>query len=191
MDTLYFNLDDLGFSHRASPVSSWFSMLLLHQFLARRSPTRPVYGQLDCRHFHGRRPNYHHEFQWDYRNGVKPWQLDPSKWFIWTLYKLGLASDLKRVPKEKILLAETRETKRQVTDRITSIQESQNSNEALWTQVLENLEVLSERLTEISNELQTAAHDKINLSKTKLREIRNEVRAMLEEINSSPDLKAA
>ena len=135
--------------------------------------------------------NYHHEFQWDYRNGVKPWQLDPSKWFVWTLYKLGLASDLKRVPKERILLAETRETKRQVTDRITSIQESQNSNEDLWSQVLENLEDLSERLTEISNELQKAAHDKINLSKTKLREMRSEVRAMLEEINSSPDLKAA
>ena len=33
--------------------------------------------------------NYHHEFAWDYRNGVKPWQLDPSKWIIWTLSKLG------------------------------------------------------------------------------------------------------
>ena len=132
-------------------------------------PTRPVIrvGTAGLPPFSpwAKATTYHHEFQWDYRNGVKPWQLDPSKWFIWTLYKLGLASDLKRVPKEKILLAETRETKRQVTDRITSIQESQNSNEALWTQVLENLEVLSERLTEISNELQTAAHDKINLSR--------------------------
>jgi stearoyl-CoA desaturase (delta-9 desaturase) len=23
--------------------------------------------------------NYHHEFQHDYRNGVKPWQWDPTK----------------------------------------------------------------------------------------------------------------
>ena len=22
--------------------------------------------------------NYHHEFQYDYRNGVKPWQIDPQ-----------------------------------------------------------------------------------------------------------------
>jgi stearoyl-CoA desaturase (delta-9 desaturase) len=22
--------------------------------------------------------NYHHEFQHDYRNGVKPWQFDPT-----------------------------------------------------------------------------------------------------------------
>ena len=26
--------------------------------------------------------NYHHEFQHDYRNGVKPWQFDPTKWAL-------------------------------------------------------------------------------------------------------------
>ena len=36
--------------------------------------------------------NYHHEFQHDYRNGVKPWQWDPTKWLIWTLSKLGLTA---------------------------------------------------------------------------------------------------
>jgi stearoyl-CoA desaturase (delta-9 desaturase) len=46
--------------------------------------------------------NYHHEFQHDYRNGVKPWQWDPTKWLIWTLSKLGLASGLRRVPQEAI-----------------------------------------------------------------------------------------
>lgn len=50
--------------------------------------------------------NYHHEFQYDYRNGVKPWQFDPTKWIIWTLSKLGLARSLRRVPAEKIQLAE-------------------------------------------------------------------------------------
>jgi stearoyl-CoA desaturase (delta-9 desaturase) len=50
--------------------------------------------------------NYHHEFQHDYRNGVKPWQFDPTKWVIWTLSKLGLARDLRRVSADKILTAE-------------------------------------------------------------------------------------
>ncbi len=50
--------------------------------------------------------NYHHEFPYDYRNGVKPWQFDPSKWIIWTLSKAGLAGTLKRVPDEKILSAQ-------------------------------------------------------------------------------------
>jgi stearoyl-CoA desaturase (delta-9 desaturase) len=46
--------------------------------------------------------NFHHEFQHDYRNGVKPWQWDPTKWMIWTLSKLGLVGGLRRVPAKTI-----------------------------------------------------------------------------------------
>jgi stearoyl-CoA desaturase (Delta-9 desaturase) len=53
--------------------------------------------------------NYHHEFQHDYHNGVKPWQFDPTKWLIWTLSKLGLVRNLRRVPADEIRLAQ-RET---------------------------------------------------------------------------------
>jgi stearoyl-CoA desaturase (delta-9 desaturase) len=52
--------------------------------------------------------NYHHEFQHDYRNGVKPWQWDPTKWLIWILSKLGLTRDLRRVPSETILATQAR-----------------------------------------------------------------------------------
>ena len=51
--------------------------------------------------------NYHHYFQYDYRNGVKWWQYDPSKWLIYGLSKLGLTSDLKRVPDVTIQHAQT------------------------------------------------------------------------------------
>jgi len=40
--------------------------------------------------------NYHHTFAADYRNGVRWYHFDPTKWMIWTLSKFGLASDLKR-----------------------------------------------------------------------------------------------
>jgi len=49
--------------------------------------------------------NFHHKFPGDYRNAILPWQYDPSKWFIWTLSKLGFAWDLHRTPEEKILQA--------------------------------------------------------------------------------------
>jgi stearoyl-CoA desaturase (Delta-9 desaturase) len=52
--------------------------------------------------------NYHHEFQHDYRNGVKPWHWDPTKWTIWTLSKLKLAGSLRRVPSETIAAARER-----------------------------------------------------------------------------------
>ncbi len=46
--------------------------------------------------------NYHHLFQWDYRNGVRWWQFDPTKWMILSLSWLGLTRRLKRVPEFRI-----------------------------------------------------------------------------------------
>ena len=42
--------------------------------------------------------NFHHIFQNDYRNGVRWWQWDPTKWLINTLSAMGLADNLKTVP---------------------------------------------------------------------------------------------
>jgi stearoyl-CoA desaturase (delta-9 desaturase) len=42
--------------------------------------------------------NFHHIFANDYRNGVKWWHWDPTKWIIATLSGLGLVTNLKRVP---------------------------------------------------------------------------------------------
>lgn len=47
--------------------------------------------------------NFHHAFQYDYRNAIKWWQFDPTKWFIKTLNILGLAHSLKKIPEDKII----------------------------------------------------------------------------------------
>ncbi|KAK9471053.1 uncharacterized protein V1510DRAFT_421135 [Dipodascopsis tothii] len=39
--------------------------------------------------------NFHHEFPSDYRNAIRWYQYDPTKWIIWTMKQLGLAWDLK------------------------------------------------------------------------------------------------
>jgi stearoyl-CoA desaturase (delta-9 desaturase) len=39
--------------------------------------------------------NFHHQFPMDYRNAIKWYQYDPTKWFIWVCHQLGLASHLK------------------------------------------------------------------------------------------------
>ncbi|MCK9192745.1 MAG: fatty acid desaturase [Nevskia sp.] len=46
--------------------------------------------------------NFHHLFQWDYRNGVRWWQFDPTKWLIASLSWVGITRSLKRVPEFKI-----------------------------------------------------------------------------------------
>ncbi|MDX1733698.1 MAG: fatty acid desaturase [Halioglobus sp.] len=46
--------------------------------------------------------NYHHIFQTDYRNGIRWWQWDPTKWMINLCSRVGLASNLTRVPNFRI-----------------------------------------------------------------------------------------
>ena len=47
--------------------------------------------------------NYHHRFPLDYRNGVRFYQFDPSKWLIFGLSHLKLASNLRRIPDYRII----------------------------------------------------------------------------------------
>ncbi len=46
--------------------------------------------------------NYHHKYAGDYRNGVKWYDFDPSKWLIYGASKIGWAYDLKTIPKPAI-----------------------------------------------------------------------------------------
>jgi stearoyl-CoA desaturase (delta-9 desaturase) len=71
--------------------------------------------------------NYHHEFQHDYRNAVKWWQWDPTKWTIWTLSKLGLVHGLRRVPEEKVLLSQLADTRRRLGARLACAQTAKNA----------------------------------------------------------------
>jgi len=47
--------------------------------------------------------NYHHRFPVDYRNGVQWYQFDPTKWFVWTMSKIGFTWDLRRTPEDRRL----------------------------------------------------------------------------------------
>jgi stearoyl-CoA desaturase (delta-9 desaturase) len=42
--------------------------------------------------------NYHHTYQSDYRNGPRWYNFDPSKWLIFMLWKMDLASSIRIVP---------------------------------------------------------------------------------------------
>jgi stearoyl-CoA desaturase (delta-9 desaturase) len=114
--------------------------------------------------------NFHHEFQYDYRNGVKPWQIDPTKWLIWVLSKLGLVRKLRRVPEEKIMLAELVETQRQLETKLATpgLPEAATAYFAnayhrlqaaaqTWAQQrAQQVEITREMLAEVQNEIRNA-----------------------------------
>jgi stearoyl-CoA desaturase (delta-9 desaturase) len=39
--------------------------------------------------------SFHHRFPFDYRNGARWWQFDPSKWLIWSMARVRLAGRLR------------------------------------------------------------------------------------------------
>lgn len=49
--------------------------------------------------------NFHHHFQYDYRNGVGIFKFDPTKWYIKASSWMGLASNLRTAPKQQLELA--------------------------------------------------------------------------------------
>jgi stearoyl-CoA desaturase (delta-9 desaturase) len=116
--------------------------------------------------------NYHHEFQHDYRNGVKPWNWDPTKWAIWGLSKLGLASNLRRVPHSKVVLAEMVEARRKAEEELARVA---NCEDPAWREsATAALHELVERLTRSYHELEEAASQKVELSRLALERWRNE-----------------
>lgn len=62
--------------------------------------------------------NYHHHFPWDYRNGVRWYHWDPTKWIIATLALFGLAKDLKRVSVFRVMEARLVAEKQRVDEKM-------------------------------------------------------------------------
>lgn len=108
----YFLNDYLG----AFVISLWLRMFALHHFTWFINSLAHVWGDkpfsqeqtavdnyfLAMLTFGEGYHNFHHTFANDYRNGIRWYQFDPTKWLIWSLSKLGLVHNLKRVDQATI-----------------------------------------------------------------------------------------
>jgi stearoyl-CoA desaturase (delta-9 desaturase) len=52
--------------------------------------------------------NYHHRFPFDYRNGVRWWHYDPSKWLIWTMAHVRLVNAVRSASPSTIARSRSR-----------------------------------------------------------------------------------
>jgi len=127
--------------------------------------------------------NYHHEFQHDYRNGVKPWQFDPTKWAIWLLSKVGLASKLRRAPSEKILLAQLAEAQRQLQSKLETA-EPTSSVHGLITHAYE-------RIQKTAHEWAVYRDTQLEVTREKLIELRCELKFAINSLKIFNEWEAA
>ena len=142
--------------------------------------------------------NYHHEFQHDYRNGVKWWQWDPTKWTIWTLEKLHLVRGLRRVPEEKVLMSQLADTRRRLSERLADrrieanarLRELLQASDAKLHQLGERWAVIKAQYAERAGawkaEYAERATVQLEEARAALAEIRREVRQALELLDRVP-----
>jgi stearoyl-CoA desaturase (delta-9 desaturase) len=132
--------------------------------------------------------NYHHEFQHDYRNGVKPWQWDPTKWAIWSLSKVGLIEGLRRVPDTKILLAEMREARLRAE---AQLKELGANGAASQCGVYQSCQEMFDRLVANYHELENAVADRVQLSRDVLQEWQDQTRELMRQMRRLSSMSAA
>jgi len=139
--------------------------------------------------------NFHHRFPGDYRNGVRWYQWDPSKWLIALLAKLGLASSLKRVSQFRILNARLAGEHKRIDESLSGFVASGPDLASLKTAASEHYESLKASLArwEIAAREYAASADRqaaqysrdMRLAaKTKLQESRRKFEESLQEWNS-------
>lgn len=63
--------------------------------------------------------NYHHRFPTDYRNGIRSYHWDPTKWLIKGLERFGMTYNLRQVPTEVIIRARLKMDEKRLLSRMT------------------------------------------------------------------------
>ena len=130
--------------------------------------------------------NFHHEFQHDYRNGVKPWQFDPTKWTIHVLEKIGLASKLRRVSDETIAMAEIYQKQRYLAVRLEKHEENIcEKTQKIFTDAQEQLNQAHEAWEEATKEHMIALRQKLESTKEQLNDLQQKVEQTVVELREA------
>ena len=165
INSLCHTLGGQPYSNRCSAKDSWFMSLF-------------TFGE----GYH----NFHHEFQHDYRNGVKPWQFDPTKWSIRVLEKLGLVSNLRRVPNETIALTEIREKQRRLDEQLFGHRETIcEKAQRLFAEAQEELAAAHEIWEKSKKEYAHALRQQIDTTKEQLSELQQRLEQSVLELRQA------
>lgn len=108
--------------------------------------------------------NFHHQFPLDYRNGIRYFHYDPTKWLIYGLSKIGLAHDLRRMSNAKILSFQLRVQE-------DALKQKHEKDVAFIQQKVEPLKAhliaLIDKIAELETELATLKKQKFEYMKDK------------------------
>lgn len=140
--------------------------------------------------------NFHHKFPVDYRNGIRPFDFDPSKWVIYALYKLGLASNLKRISRRRIIQCRLAIEEKILREQVASESALAKSLSPLIEQARQSVLSTLARLESIESNMKKLKTKNVNSVKLRMkvfkhncklckRELRDSLKAWREVIDQS------
>lgn len=124
--------------------------------------------------------NFHHTFQIDYRNGIRWYHWDPTKWTIRLLWLTGLAQKLKKIPDSEILKARLQ----MEAIKIKAKGVSQEKVELLRTRILaaqDKVKKLKSDYAFLKRELSEKSQHQLQQLKIELRRAQDDFKSGLEE----------
>lgn len=120
--------------------------------------------------------SYHHTFMTDYRNGIKWYQYDPTKWLIWSLSKIGLTRDLRKTDMSTIRKRMVIEDKQRLLDRMKDI--VHHHKEVFEQQIHDLSERISSQAAEVQHLLQTYHAQKKEKHSAELKALKLQIKHM-------------
>ena len=115
--------------------------------------------------------SFHHQFPIDYRNGVRFFHFDPTKWLIYLLSCLSLVSDLKRVDEFRIIKYRLQAS----TQRLELL--SEDKVQVKIKPLYERIQHLLARLEELERSYRSLKDTQFKVYKDRLNEIRQRLKA--------------
>lgn len=129
--------------------------------------------------------NFHHAFESDFRNGIRPYHFDPGKWLIQSLSWLGLASRLKSARYQRILAAKLRMDEKRLRERLPRRVAFYEERYQFLTKARQNIEQIHLRLIELKTKYQQLKREKTESVLEKLELIRGEMAEVKRELKQA------
>ncbi|MEO8348772.1 MAG: acyl-CoA desaturase [Acidobacteriota bacterium] len=146
--------------------------------------------------------NFHHKFPSDYRNGIRWFDWDPTKWLIRSLHAVGLAKQLRYTPRPIIEKARLRMATLEVQSRLPNVPAEIGEAVRLrldqaahflerasthWTRAQEKKRAWQERGRERSSALLTTARRSLRAQRACLLRARAEWRGAVRTLSRTPE----
>jgi len=128
--------------------------------------------------------NFHHAFQGDYRNGVRWWQYDPTKWWIKFNTFIGMTHSLKRAPKRAIQTARADQRWRELMGKKTIGMRAKESFENRYSELRERMREVMNRMAKKSAESKALRKEKIKAAKRELNEVKARLAELMKEVRA-------